>query len=149
MARSTGLLPRRGVTIDANTVLVGSVLAGTLGRPAETRTGAARILSTRLDAQDVFKIIVYGNASAAGKYTIEVAHVPVGSTVPATYAAAAVISLKPGYQEIALTGVNVRELARVAGSVTGDVRVMAIRATAGTAGDAPAGVNTIFLDYAS
>ncbi len=51
MARSTGLLPRRGVTIDANTVLVGSVLAGTLGRPAETRTGAARILSTRLDAQ--------------------------------------------------------------------------------------------------
>lgn len=149
MARSTGLLPRRGVTIDANTVLVGSVLPGTSGRPAETRTGAARILSTRLDAQDVFKVIVYGSSTAAGKYTIEVAHVPTGSTTPATYAAVAVISLKPGYQEIALTGVNVRELARVAGSVTGDVRVKAIRATAGTAGDAPVGTNTIFLNYAS
>lgn len=147
MARSTGLLPRRGVTLDAQTVLVGSVLAGTLGRPAETRTGAARILTTRLDAQDVFKIIVYGNASAAGKYTIQVAHVPVGSTTPSTYATVAVVTLAPGYQEIPVSGYNARELARVAGSVTGDVRVMAIRATAGTAGDAPAGVNTIFLDY--
>jgi len=148
MARSTGLLPRRGATLDAMTTLVGPVLAGANGRPAETRTGTARILTTNLAAQNLFKLVIQGNASAAGKYTIQVAHVPVGSTTPSTYATVAVVDLKPGYQEIPLSGFNLREQARVAGSVTGEVRVMAIRATAGTAGDAPAGVSTIFLDYA-
>jgi hypothetical protein len=46
---------------------------------------------------------------------------------------------------IAFTGEQIREIARVAGSVTGDVRVAAVRATAGTAGDAPTGTNIIRL----
>ena len=152
-ARSTGLLPRRGYVIDALTVLVGRVEAGARGRAAETRTGAARILNTRLEAQDVFKVVVHGQSSdSAGGYIIQAAHVPEGSTTPSTYATIATVTCAPGIQEIALSGAQVRELCRVAASVTGDVRVAAIRATAGTGTGqggngvaVPAGTNTISL----
>ena len=80
-ARSTGLAPRRGYLIDAATVLVGPVAAGARGRAADTRTGAAQILNTRLEAQDTFKIVAVGNSAAAGQYTVQVAHVPEGGTV--------------------------------------------------------------------
>lgn len=149
MSRSTGLAPRRGYSLDANTILVGPVAAGARGRVATTRTGAEQILTTRLESQDLFKIVVNGNASAAGKYTIQVAHVPEGSSTVSAYATVAVVTCAPGNQEIPLSGVNIRELVRVAGSVTGDVRAVAVRAVAGTAGDAPAGVSTISLQYAS
>jgi len=156
MSRPTGLLPRRGYTLDAETVLVGDVKAGTRGRDAETRTGTARILNTRLEAQDVFKIVAHGDADAAGGYIIQAAHVPEGSTTPDTYATIATVTCAPGISEIAITGAQVRELCRVAGSVTGDVRVVAIKAVAGDGtgeGDngveAPEGVNTISLQYAS
>lgn len=149
-ARSTGLAARRGYMLDANTVLVGAVAAGARGRAAETRTGAARILNTRLEAQDVFKIVVHGNSSAAGKYTIEAAHVAEGSTTPSSYATIAVVTCAPGIQEIPLSGSQVRALVATAASITsGDVRVAAVKATAGTAGDAPAGVNTISLQVAN
>ena len=150
MSRSTGLAPRRGYSLDALTVLVGAVAAGARGRVAETRTGTARLLNTRLEAQDVFKLVVHGNASAAGTYTIQVAHVPEGSTTPDTYGTVALVTLAPGIQEIPLSGATVREIARTAPStdLTGDVRVVAIKAVAGTAGDAPAGVNTISVQYA-
>ena len=155
-ARSTGLLPRRGYTIDALTVLVGAVAAGARGRAAETRTGAARLLNTRLEAQDVFKIVVHGQTSdSAGGYIIEAAHVAEGAALASasTYAPIATVTCAPGINEIALSGAQIRELVRAAGSVTGDVRVVAIRATAGTktaqvAGNGvfvPVGTNTISL----
>ena len=158
-ARSTGLAPRRGYTIDAATVLVGAVAAGARGRVAETRTGAARLLNTRLEAQDVFKVVVHGQTSdAAGGYIIEAAHVPEGSTSPSTYAVIATATCAPGIQEIALSGAQVRELCRTAPNpdITGDVRVVAIRATAGTkTGQAegngvlvPVGTSTISLQVA-
>lgn len=155
MSRPTGLLPRRGYSIDAETVLVGEVKAGARGRAAETRTGTARILTTRLDAQDVFKIVVHGQSSdSAGGYIIQAAHVPEGSTTPSTYATIATVTCAPGIQEIALTGPQVRELCRVAPTpdITGDVRVVAIKAIAGDGtGEGkngvavPAGTNTISL----
>ena len=149
MARSTGLSPRRGYSIDAATVLVGAIAAGTRGRAATTRTGAELLLNTRLEAQDVFKIVVHGGATAAGIYTIQVAHVPEGSTTASTYGTIAVITLAPGIQEIPISGVVVREIARTAPNpdITGDVRVVAIKAVAGTGGDAPVGTNTISLQY--
>jgi hypothetical protein len=144
-ARSTGLLSRRAYGFDAATVLVGAVKAGTRGRAAETRTGAAQLLTTRLDAQDVFKIVVNGNASAAGQYTIQAAHVAEGAALASasTYATLAVVTCAPGMQEIPISGVNARELVRAAGSVTGEVCVRAVRAVAGADANAPAGVNTI------
>lgn len=158
MSRSTGLLPRRGYSLDAGTVIVGPVRAGTRGRAATTRTGAELLLNTRLEAQDVFKLVIHGDANAAGGYTIQVAHVPEGSTTPSTYATIAAVTCAPGIQEIALSGAAVRELCRVAPNpdITGDVRVVAIKAVAGTGtGEGgngivvPAGVNTISIQYAS
>jgi hypothetical protein len=150
MSRSTGLAPRRGYTLDAATVLVGAVRAGARGRAAATRTGAEQLLNTRLEAQDVFKIVVHGDASAAGQYTIQVAHVPEGSTSPSTYGTIAVVTCAPGIQEIPISGATVREIARTAPStdITGDVRVVAIKAVAGADALAPAGVNTISVQYA-
>ena len=150
MSRSTGLAPRRGYTLDAATVLVGAVRAGARGRAAATRTGAEQLLNTRLEAQDVFKIVVHGDASAAGQYTIQVAHVPEGSTSPSTYGTIAVVTCAPGIQEIPISGATVREIARTAPAtdITGDVRVVAIKAVAGADALAPAGVNTISVQYA-
>ena len=130
---------------DALTVLVGSVLAGARGRPAETRTGAAQLLNTSLNHQDVYKLIASGSSASAGTYTIQAAHVPEGGALASAvgWATIAVITCAPGMQEIPLSGVNVERLVRAAGSLTGDVSVRAVRAVAGTAGDAPAGTNTI------
>jgi hypothetical protein len=159
MARSTGLAPRRGYTLDAATVLVGAVRAGSRGRAAATRTGAEQLLTTRLESQDVFKIVVNGQTSnAAGGYIIEAAHVPEGSTTPATYAPIATVICAPGVTEIPISGAVVAKLCREAPTpdVVGDVRVIAIKATAGTkTGQAegngvlvPVGTNTISLQYA-
>lgn len=147
MARSTGLAPRRGYMIDATTVLVGAVAAGARGRAAATRTGAALMLTTRLESQDVFKIVAHGDAAAAGQYTIQVAHVPEGGAVNNShYATVAVVTCAPGIQEIPISGVQARALAAAGASITsGDVRVVAIRANAGADANAPAGVNTISL----
>lgn len=150
MSRSTGLAPRRGYTLDAATVIVGPVRAGARGRAAATRNGAEQLLNTRLEAQDVFKLVVHGDSSAAGQYTVQVAHVPEGSTTPSTYGTIAVITCAPGIQEIPISGATVREIARTAPNpdVTGDVRVVAIKAVAGADALAPAGVNTISVQYA-
>lgn len=145
-ARATALADRRAYGFDAITVLVGAVAAGTRGRPAENRTGAAMLLTTRLDCQDMYKIVVNGqSATSGGKYTIEAAHVAEGAALSTAvgWTPIAVVTCKPGIQEVPLSGVNVEELVRVAGSVTGEVCVRAIRATAGTAADAPVGTNTI------
>lgn len=148
MTRPTGLLDRRAYMVDAATVVVGAVAAGTRGRAAETRTGAARLLTTRLEAQDVFKVIVRGSTGSAGTYTLQAAHVAEGAALASasTYATIAAITLAPGIQEIALTGAQVRALVAAAGSLTGEVRVVAVRAVAGTDANAPAGTNMISFD---
>lgn len=153
-ARAVGLSPRRGYVLDALTVLVGSVKAGARGRVAETRDGSARLLNTRLEAQDVFKIVVNGSSDAAGGYIIQAAHVPEGGdlTGASTYATIATVTCKPGANELALSGANIRQLVKDAGSLTGDIRVVAIKAVAGTGTGqggngvaVPAGTNTISL----
>lgn len=148
-ARSTGLAPRRGYTLDAETVLVGRVEAGTRGRAAEDRDGDARLLNTRLDAQDVVKIVVYGDADAEGEYTIQAAHVAEGGGLDdaSDYATLAVVTCAPGIQEIALSGTQISALVAAAAdpAIEGEVRVVAVQAVAGTAGDAPGGVNTISI----
>lgn len=150
-ARSTGLAPRRGYSLDAETVLVGRVEAGARGRAAEDRDGDPLLLSTRLDAQDVVKLVVYGDADAAGEYTVQAAHVAQGGSIEdaADYANLAVITCAPGIQEIALTGPQISALVSAAAdpAIEGEVRVVAVQAVAGTAGDAPAGVNTISIQY--
>lgn len=159
MSRSTGLAPRRGYTLDAETVLVGYVAAGARGRAAETRDGDPMLLSTRLDAQDVFKIVVHGGEDAEGGYIIKAAHVAEGEGLndASDYATIATVTCAPGITEIPLSGAVVRELVRTAPStdLEGDVRVVAIQAEAGDGtgvGDngveVPGGTVTISLQYA-
>jgi len=112
MARSAGLAPRRGYLLDRETVLLGAVLAGTKGAAAETRTGAARILATPLNAQNVFKAVLNGQTTnAAGGYLIQAAHVDEGSTtVVNDYATIGVISAAgQSVVELALSGAAVGE----------------------------------------
>jgi hypothetical protein len=79
--RATGLSPRRMQVIDAESVLVGAVRAG-FNRAAETRSGAARKLSTNLNNYNHFKATIYGLTSAAtGGYVLEVAHIPEGKAL--------------------------------------------------------------------
>ena len=136
MARATGLAPRRGYLLDATTVLVGSVLAGARGRPAETRTGAARLLTTNLAAQNTWKLIASGGSSnSAGGYILQAAHVPEGAVLSAAsaYANIGVVTATAGViNEVVVGGKQIRSAVKVAGSVTGDVRVAAVRVRPGT-----------------
>ena len=136
MARATGLAPRRAYQLDALTVLVGNVLAGARGRQAETRTGAARLLNTNLAAQNDWKLIATGGSSnSAGGYILQAAHVAEGAALSSAsaYANIAVITASPGaINETGVTGKEIREAVKVAGSVTGDVRVAAVRVRPGT-----------------
>lgn len=138
MARATGLAPRRGYLLDAMTVLVGNVLAGARGRPAETRTGAARLLTTNLAAQNTWKLVAFGQSSnSAGGYILQAAHVAEGAALSAAsaYANIGVITIGTGQSnpnEVVVGGKQIRDAVRVAGSVTGDVRVAAVRVRPGT-----------------
>jgi len=136
MARSTGLAPRRGYQLDAETILLGAVKAGARGRAAETRTGAARLLQTNLAANDDLKLIVAGGSSnSAGGYILQAAHVAEGAALSSAsaYANIAVVTASAGViNEVGVTGKEVREAVRVAGSVSGDVRVAAVRVRPGT-----------------
>jgi hypothetical protein len=136
MARATGLAPRRGYQLDAATVLVGAVLAGARGRAAETRTGAARLLTTNLAAYDDLKLIATGGSSnSAGGYVLQAAHVAEGAALgsASAYANIAVVTASAGaINEVVVGGKQIREAVRVAGSVSGDVRVAAVRVRPGT-----------------
>ena len=136
MARSTGLAPRRGYQLDAETILLGAVKAGARGRAAETRTGAARLLQTNLAAQDDLKFIAAGGSSnSAGGYVLQAAHVAEGAALSSAsaYANIAVVTASAGViNEVGVTGKEIREAVRVAGSVSGDVRVAAVRVRPGT-----------------
>lgn len=74
--------PRRARILDAESVIVGYVAAGTRGRAAETRTGSARLLNTNLASQLDFKATIYGHTAAAtGGYLLQAAHVPAGGVL--------------------------------------------------------------------
>lgn len=155
MARSIGLISRRNYLLDALTILVGFVGPGTRGRLATTRTGAAQLLNTRLEAQNFVKVVVNGqSATSGGGWRIEAAHVPEGGTLSdaSTYALLAIVEAAPNSVRdgAVLTGPQIREAVRAAGSLTGDVRVVAIRAVAGNGTNgttAPAGTNTVSLQF--
>jgi hypothetical protein len=148
MARSTGLISRLPYELDREAVLVGAVRGGTKGRAAETRTGAARILTTDLSKYNVVKLVGYGQTSnAAGGYIIEVAHVAEGTTTIGTYAPIGTVTVSGiATTEVAVSGQQIAALVGAANS--GANRCVAIRAVAGTGGGgngvtAPAGTMTI------
>jgi len=151
--RSTGLPNRRGFLLDASTVLVGYVAGGTKGRASATRTGAALLLNTRLEANNAIRILASPQSSnSAGGWIIEAAHVPEGGdlTSASTYAPIATITVTAGQPatEVILGGDQIRKAVATAGSLTGDVRVVAVRATAGTGSNGvavPAGTNTVMI----
>jgi hypothetical protein len=150
MARSTNLSARRSGTLDADTILLGAVGPGTRGRAAATRTGAAMMLTTRLDDYDVVKFKLYGaTANVAGGYLVQVASVAEGAAIgtASTYATVAVIEGSGiATREVAVSGVQIENAVRTAGSLTGDVRCVAIRLTAGTGANGaavPAGTMTV------
>jgi hypothetical protein len=152
MARATNLTPRRAYQLDAETILFGLVKAGPRGRAAETRTGAARLLNTNLAAQNVVRIAGFGQSStSAGGYLVQAAHVAEGAAIgtASTYATIGVISFTAGQiNEVTLSGKQIRDAVKAAGSLTGDIRVVAIRLTAGTGSNGaavPAGTNTVAL----
>jgi hypothetical protein len=122
--------------VDAETILLGAVKAGPRGRAAETRTGAARLLTTNLAAQDEWKLIAAGGSSnSAGGYVLQAAHVAEGAALSSAsaYANIGVVTATAGQiNEVAVSGKQIREAVRVAGSITGDVRVAAIRLRPGT-----------------
>lgn len=138
MARSVGLAPRRGYMLDRETILLGAVAQGYREAPAETRTGAARLLSTRLDAQDVVKLVMHGQTGTSnGGYILQVASVPEGGTLAnaSTYATVATIAHPAaGIQtiEVPLSGRAIQDAVRTAGSLTGDVRCAAVRLRPGS-----------------
>jgi len=135
MARSTGLAPRRGYQVDAETILLGAVKAGARGRAAETRTGAARLLTTNLAAQDEWKLVAAGGSGASGGYVLQAANVAEGAALSSasTYANIGVVTATAGQiNEVAVSGKQIREAVKVAGSLTGDVRVAAVRLRPGT-----------------
>lgn len=152
MGRSYGL-DRRAYHLDAESILVGYVGANGYSRAAETRDGDARLLTTHLNQQNLFKLVVVGqDAAAAGEYTIQVAHVPAGGELAdaSTYASIATVALNgKGTTEIGVSGRQIEAAIKAAdGSVDGEVRGVAIKAVPGTGGDAPAGTATIYFQPA-
>lgn len=153
MARATGLAPRRAGCLDAETILLGYKGPGTKGRAAATLTGAAMLLTTRLEAYDVVKFKLYGATSnVAGGYLVQVAHVAEGAAIgtASTYATVATIQGSGiATFEVAVSGAQIREAVKAAGSLTGDIRCVAIRLTAGTGSNGaavPAGTMTVSVE---
>jgi hypothetical protein len=128
-ARSFGM-DRRAYMLDRETILVGAVLANGASEAAETRTGAARLLTTHLNQYDTFKAVLHGQTSnAAGGYLIQASHLEAtDSLADAQYVTIGIIEADGiGISELALSGKNVGDLCRAfyaggiatLGSVTG------------------------------
>lgn len=137
-ARATGLLTRRGYMLDARTILAGAVRAGARGQTAETRTGAARLLTTDVSEQDVFKAILFGqDVSSAGGYSIQVAHVAQGAALGTAtgWVPIGVLSQAGiGQTELALSGLAIENAVRASAALAAgaEVRAVAVRAKAGS-----------------
>ncbi len=133
MTRASGLPARRPNPIELEGILLGAVRAGD-GTPAGTRTGAARVLSKKLNSTLGFKVLLNGATSAAaGGYVIEVDHVPFGTATPSgNWVPVGTISAS-GLTEVEalFSGKDVGVKVAAAAAVT-DPRVMAIRAVAGS-----------------
>lgn len=152
MARSTGLTPRRAYHIDAEHVVVGAVGAGARGRAAETREGEARLLSTALDAQMLYKAVIFGQSDdAAGGYLLEVGHVALGDEVGDAEGWVTIAILEAdgiGKSEAALSGAEIYKKVKAELDPGVEPRVVAVRATAGdevNGAAEPAGTITITL----
>ena len=133
-----GFAPRRANVYDREMVLLGSVGVGFDNEPAATRTGAARLINTRLDSFDIVKFVLTGGASdSAGGYLIDVAAVDQGGAIgdASTYATiGTIVASGEADVEVVFRGQEIREAVADAGSLTGDVRCVAVRLTAGTGG---------------
>ena len=160
MAKSTGLRSRRARMLDAEQILVGYVGPGARGRQSETRDGEARILTTRLEAFDVFKAICVGQSSdAAGGYVLQVAHVPLLEGYNPQYntldavewtAVASIEVSSVGPTEVPISGMQIFDALVAELSAGTEPRVVAIRAIAGTGTNGagiPDGTMTVFLDH--
>lgn len=146
MARSFGL-DVRSYHLDAETVLVGRVLPNGMSRPEEEiRDGSPMLLTTWLNAQDVFKFVGCGHTdAAAGTVTIQVAHVPElvdcdsnnpGTLADAsTYASVATLTVAGlGCGEVAIGGLQIKEAILAANpGLEGEIRGVAVQATGGAA----------------
>lgn len=133
MSRASGLPARRTNELELDGILLGTVRAG-LDTPAETRTGAARVLSKKLNSTIGFKVVAIGATdAAAGGYVIEVDHVPLGSATPnGTWVPIGTV-IASGTNEVPVfcSGRDVGvKVAAAAG--TNDPRVNAIRLVAGS-----------------
>lgn len=148
MSSAIGLDSRRAYALDAEAIIYGFVGAGE-GRAAETRDGSARVLTTSLNRQDMFKVVLYGQSSdAAGEYEVQVAHVDRGGTIGMGTDWATVATLTAdGEQvfEVGLTGLQVEALVKAAAdpAIEGDVRAVAVRVNT----DGEAGTVTIALQH--
>jgi|694.fasta_scaffold60797_5 hypothetical protein len=162
MPAAVGYTNQRAARIDRDSILLGSVFAGVNGdgdlEPAATRTGAARLLEGRLNPYDNWKVVaVGGQSSSAGGYLVQAAHVAQGDALANASAWATIGAIAfSGTAEVPLgfTGDQVEGLVRAAAvaasaPITGKVRVVALRLTAGTGANgvaAPSGTgNRIHL----
>jgi hypothetical protein len=122
MARATNLGFRRGYQIDAETIVVGAVGAGTKGRAAATRTGSALLLTTLLNRTDDFRAVFTGqSSSSAGGYLLQFAHVPMSGVLAdaAGWTTLATISVSGlNTSEAVLSGKQVHDAVRTA-AITG------------------------------
>lgn len=116
MTRTINLNDRRANLLDLDGILLGAVRASE-GAPAGTRDGSARILNTKLNALNVFKVVlVPASSSASGGYLIEVAHVDRGdSSVSSDFELIGTIEAD-ALREVAAVfdGVDIGEQARAA-----------------------------------
>ena len=155
MPKSIGFDQTRDATIDANTVLVGDVLAG-VDRSAETRTGAARLLTTDLSANSCFKATLFGGSvTAGGGYLLQAAHVSTKgslSSIGANDWATIGIITANGRQirEVALSGREIYDAVKAKGTVASGtpLRAVAVRAVAGDGSNGasvPTGTMTICI----
>lgn len=137
MTRSYGF-DTRDSAIDAKTVLVGAVRKG-IDQAAETRTGAARELTTDLSMNMGFVAKCFGtSASAGGGYVLQAAHVARGKTVSDVgandWATIGVVTAN-GFQirETALSGREIYDAIAAKGTVASgtQLRAVAVRAVAG------------------
>ena len=139
MPQATGLQARRGYNIDRDAVLLGNVRRGD-NVAAETRTGAARILDNKLNTCDLVKVVAQGALSnAAGGYFVDVAHVAIGGSLPASDSTnwirvGSIVLDGLNAVELPLSGVelNRRVKGETSPAISGEVRVVAIRLVAGT-----------------
>lgn len=137
MARSVGI-DTRASQLDAETVLVGTVLANGYKRPEdEVRDGSAMLLTTALNAQDAFKFVGTGHAASVDStVTISAANVPEGGTLgdASTYAQIAVLTLSGvGSGEVLVGGLQVKQAIEGAnpGLIGTEIRGVAVKAVGG------------------